>query len=211
MVAPTRSTPAFHGVEGERALQLLMDFLHRDRVDAIQRPQIVVPSGTPALSTTFFGSSWTGSGVLAELRRLGMNPSDLLVTDVLPEFSGRPTATDYLGGTWLLGNKATKDAEATIDLMLYLVGPEHTLQIAERTSTPPARKSAEKAPFLQDPVFRPFYDMQTSGWSVPQHPRFELVRQKNQALLADALQQKRSVKETLSEMAAYATSELAPG
>lgn len=163
-------------MDAPRALQTLVDFVHRDRLDSPQRPQF--PSGVEALATPLMAIKWTNSDILARIRRAQMEPDQTIVTDLSPEFSGQPTAASYLGGTWIMAAKGTKDTDATLDLVTYLTGLEHTLALAEATTTVPARKSAEKAPYVQNPLLRPFYESLRHGWSVPQHPKYTQIRAK---------------------------------
>lgn len=200
----------FDGPEGQRALQTLVDLVHRDRVDAPeQRPPF--PTGAEPLATPYLASKWTNSTVLVNVRRAQLDPDQAIVTDLTPEFSGKPTASSYLGGTWIMAAKETRDSEATLELVLYLSGLQHTLAIAEATTTVPARKSAEKAPFLQNANLRPYYESLQHGWSVPQHPQYALIRTKLIEVLQGAMRQERSVREALADAAAYSNALLAGG
>jgi ABC-type glycerol-3-phosphate transport system substrate-binding protein len=89
----------FDGVEGEQALQLVVDLMHRDRVDAFERP--TVPGGMEPLASQVVASRWTNGQVMAGIRRAGQDPAQLLVTDLTPEWTGRTSVSGYLGGTWL--------------------------------------------------------------------------------------------------------------
>jgi multiple sugar transport system substrate-binding protein len=200
-------TATFGGAEGEKALQLMVDFLHRDRLDAFERP--TMPSGVEPLATGLVAIRWNNSERLAAMKRANVDPASTIVTDLTPEFSGKTTSTGYLGGTWVLANKSTKASDEALDLLTYLSGLEHTMAIAEATTTVPARKSAEKSPLLQDPLLRPFYEALANARSVPQHPHFEQIRVKIREIHRPVLQQQRSVKEGLAEMVAFANTTLA--
>ncbi|MDQ3702167.1 MAG: extracellular solute-binding protein, partial [Chloroflexota bacterium] len=197
----------FDGPEGQRALQTLVDFVHRDRLDSPQRPQF--PSGVEALGTSMMAIKWTNSDILARIRRAQMEPDQTIVTDLSPEFSGQPTAASYMGGTWIMAAKGTKDTDATLDLVTYLTGLEHTLALAEATTTVPARKSAEKAPYLQNPLLRPFYESLQYGWSVPQHPKYAQIRAKVIEATREAMQQQKGVGAALTDAGSYANALLA--
>jgi maltose-binding protein MalE len=56
---------------------------------------------------------------------------------------------------------------------------------------------------VTDPLLRPFYEAQDKGWSVPGHPKYEQVRAKIREVMPQALRQEKSVKEAVSEMAAF--------
>ncbi len=108
----TRATVG--GAEGERALQLMVDLLHRDRVDANERPTF--PAGVPAIGSQYMASGYRSSAELESFRQSNLDPQQLLVSDFTPEWTGKTTATGYLGGTWVLVAKQNKDADAALDL-----------------------------------------------------------------------------------------------
>jgi multiple sugar transport system substrate-binding protein len=197
----------FDGPEGQRALQTLVDFVHRDRMDSLQRPQF--PSGVDSLGTPFVAIKWGNAGPISSMRRAGMDPDQLVAPDLTPEFSGKPTAASYLGGTWQMVAKATQDVDAALDLAAYLTGPEVGLAVAESQFAPPPHKSSEKSPYVQQALVRPFYDSLQYGWVVPQHPKYAEIRTKLIEVTRDAMQQKRPVKEALADAAAYASALLA--
>jgi multiple sugar transport system substrate-binding protein len=199
----------FDGPEGQRALQTLVDFVHRDRIDSFQRPQF--PSGVETLATPYMAIKWTNSDILVRIQRAQLDPDQFIATDLTPEFSGRPTSASYLGGTWIMAAKDTRDKDATVELSLYLSSLEHTLALAEATTTVPARKSADKAPYLQNANLRPFYDSLQHGWTVPQHPKYAEMRTKLIDVTRQAMRQERSVKEALSDAAAFSNALLAGG
>ena len=84
-----------------------------------------------------------------------------------------------------------------------------TLAIAEATSTVPARKSAERSPYLQAPNLRAGFESLQYAWTVPQHPKYAEIRAKLIEVTRQAMQQQRSVREALSDAAAYANGLLA--
>ncbi|CAA9250992.1 MAG: hypothetical protein AVDCRST_MAG77-2164 [uncultured Chloroflexi bacterium] len=191
----------FDGPEGQRALQTLVDFYNRERMDSAQRTAF--PSGIEALATPQLAIKWSSSSPLTGIRRAGQDPQQLVVTDLTPEFSGKPTAGSYLGGTWQMVAKQTKDVDASLELLAYLTGYDMSLAVAQSQYTVPARKSSEKEPYLQDTLLRPFYDSLQYGWVVPQHQHYGKIRNKIVDEVKEALQQKKSVKEALADAAAF--------
>ncbi|MDQ3701475.1 MAG: extracellular solute-binding protein, partial [Chloroflexota bacterium] len=201
----------FDGPEGERSLQQMVDFVHRDRMDAIgdQRPK--VPSGANILAAGLTAIHHGSSEVLAQVRNAGLNPQDVIVSDFTPEWTGKTTATGYLGGTWAMANKATKLPDEAVEAILFLSSPEHNTAIGEATYTVVSRKSLDKTPVAQDPVTRPYYEALEKAWSLPQHPEIDDIRNTIRLQLSDAIDQKRSVKEAIGNMASYANTRLASG
>ena len=105
--------------------------------------------------------------------------------------------------------KQNRDVDASLDFLTYMTGYDVSLAVAQSQYTVPARKSAEKEAYLQDPLLRPFYDSLQYGWVVPQHPRYARIRAKLIEVVVDAMQQKRSVKEALADAAAFSNALLA--
>ncbi|HET7768015.1 MAG TPA: extracellular solute-binding protein, partial [Chloroflexota bacterium] len=118
----------FDGPEGQKALQLIVDLVHRDRVDSFQRPTF--PQGVEPLATQYVAGRFGNSELIAAVRRANVDPAQLLVSDFTPEFTAKTTAASYLGGTWQMVNKSTKEQDAAIEWMAYTVGPENALAIA---------------------------------------------------------------------------------
>jgi ABC-type glycerol-3-phosphate transport system substrate-binding protein len=195
----TRAT--FDGVEGERALQLLVDFLHRDRVDAFERPAF--PGGIPALASQHMATGYRNRQELETMRQANLDPQQMMVSDFTPEWTGKTTATGYLGGTWVLAAKQNRDVEASVDLLLFLASYDHLIGVAERFAGVPPRKSAEKWPPLRDPLLRTFFEAEEKAYTVPGHPKFEQIRVKSREVMGQALRQQKSVKEAVAELAAF--------
>jgi ABC-type glycerol-3-phosphate transport system substrate-binding protein len=191
----------FDGAEGVQAMQTLVDLMHRDRVDAFERPP--TPQGMNNIGAGTAAIVWTSSTAIAAMERAGQNPSDLLLTEFVPGYTEKRNAHAYLGGTWQLLAKETKAPEETIELGLYLTGPEHTLNVAQATTTVPGRKSLDKAPYLQNPLLRPFYDALSYGFAVPVHVKFSGLRGKLFDATTAALKQEKGIKAALSEAADY--------
>ena len=105
----------------------------------------------------------------------------------------------YLGGTWQLVSKTASDVDGAVELVAYLTGGEHLLKFSELSMGSPPRKSMEKAPYVQNPLMKPYYEAQPISTSMPQHPRAVEVRDKLIELNGEAIQQKRGVREALSE------------
>ena len=118
-----------------------------------------------------------------------------------PDFTGKETATGYLGVTWLLAGKQNKNTDATLDLLLFLAAPEQLAGVTKAFNAVPPRKSMDKS--VTDPLLRPFYEAQDKGWSVPGHPKFAELRVKYREVLPQALKQEKSVKTAVAEMAAF--------
>jgi multiple sugar transport system substrate-binding protein len=198
---------AFDGPEGQKALQLIVDLVQRDRIDALQRPQL--PSGVEPLATPFMAGRYGNSELIAAVKRSGMDPDQMLVSDFTPEFTGKPTAASYLGGTWQMAAKATKDVDAAVEWLAYTISPDMALAIAEATTTVPTRKSLDKAPYLQSALLRPYYESLQYGSSVPALPRHREVETKLIEMVGEAVQQKKSVQQALTDAAAVANGLLA--
>jgi ABC-type glycerol-3-phosphate transport system substrate-binding protein len=199
----------FGGPEGERALQMVVDLMHRDRVDALgeQRPKL--PAGINILGTGLCASGHGSPEGLATFSAAGLDPKELIVTDFTPEWTGKTTATGYLGGTWAMANKATKVPDEAVQVLLFLSSPEHNLAIGEATYTVVSRKSQDKSAVAQDPVMRPYYEALERAWSLPQITEIDDIRNNVRVQLGEALEQKMSVKEALGNMISYANTKLA--
>ena len=160
---------AFDGVEGERALQFAVDLLHRDGVDAFQRP--AVPTGLEPLASQVMASRWTNAQVLAGTRRAGLDPAQLVITDLTPEWTGKPAATGYLGGTWIAPSKQNKDVDATLDLLLFLGNYDHLTGVAEiNGSVPPLKPANSNWAPMKDPLVRPYFEAQERRGPFPAIP-----------------------------------------
>ena len=172
--APDGKRAAFDGAEGQRALQTLVDFMGRDRIDTYQRPE--APAGVPLIASGNVASQWVNSATIAAAQRGGLDPAQSLLAFPTPDFSGTRKVTAYMGGTWQMIAKATRDVAAAVELTLFLCGADFTLQQAQATTTVPARKIPDKAPYLQDPLLRTYYEAQATGWAVSQHPKYGPTR-----------------------------------
>jgi ABC-type glycerol-3-phosphate transport system substrate-binding protein len=188
--------------EGEKALQLMVDLLHRDRVDAFERPTF--PAGVPALASQNMVSGYRNSQELETMRQANIDPGQIMVSDFTPEWTGKVTATGYLGGTWVLAAKQNKDLDASVDLVTWLTSYDLLVNVAELFAGVPPRKSADgKWAPLKDPLLRPFYEAQDKAYSVPGHPKFELIRVKAREVMGKALRQEVSVKEAVADLVAF--------
>jgi maltose-binding protein MalE len=176
-------------------------------VDSFQRPEL--PRGVEPLATPYVAGKFGNSALIASVARANVDPSTHLVADFTPEYTNKVTAASYLGGTWQMASKATQYVDETVELIAFLVSPEHLLALSEATTTVPARKSLEKAPYLQDAVLRPFYESLQHGWSVPQHPRHREIETKLIEMMGEATQQTKSVQQALADAAAFANALLA--
>jgi ABC-type glycerol-3-phosphate transport system substrate-binding protein len=199
----------FGGPEGERALQMVVDLIHRDRMDVRGDARPKLPSGINIMGTGLAAISHGSPEGLATLRPAGMDPKELIVTDFTPEWTGKTTATGYLGGTWAMANKASKIPDEAVDVLLFLTTPEHNLAIGEATYTVVSRKSQDKSSVAQDPVMRPYYEALDKAWSLPQITEIDDIRNNVRTQLVEALDQKKGVKEALANMVSYANTKLA--
>jgi ABC-type glycerol-3-phosphate transport system substrate-binding protein len=199
MLSPDLTKAQFDGPEGERALQTIVDFIHRDRIDAFERPS--PPSGVTVLATDIAGSVFSNTQQIGNVAAANVDPAKMLVTDFAPEFTAKETATGYLGGTWVLAGKQNKDVDATVDLLLFLAAPEQLAGVTQAFNAVPPRKSMDKS--VTDPLLRPFYEAQDKGWSVPGHPKFAQLRVKIREVVLQAMRREKSVKEAVAEMAAF--------
>jgi multiple sugar transport system substrate-binding protein len=206
---PEGTKVAFDSPEGQKALQLMVDLIHRDRIDAFQRPQL--PQGVEPLATPYIAGRYGNSELIAAVKRSGMDPDQMLVSDFTPEFTGKPTAASYLGGTWQMIAKDTKERDAAVEWLAYTTSPEMGLQIAEATTTVPTRKSQDKAAYLQSPLLRPYYESLQFGASVPAHPRHREIENKLTEIIGDATNQRKGVSQALADAAAFANGLLAGG
>jgi ABC-type glycerol-3-phosphate transport system substrate-binding protein len=199
MLSPDLTKAQFDGPEGERALQTIVDFIHRDRIDSFERP--AAPSGVPLLATDLAGSVFNNSQQIGNVAAANVDPAKVLITDFAPDFTGKETATGYLGGTWVLAGKQNKDVDATLDLLLFLAAPEQLTGVTQAFNAVPPRKSMDKS--VTDPLLRPFYEAQDKGWSVPGHPKFSQLRVKIREVVLKAMRREKSVKEAVAEMTAF--------
>ncbi len=76
-------------------------------------------------------SAYRHSAALANLRQAKLDPQQLLVSEFTPEWTGKVTATGYLGGTWVLVAKQNRDIEASVDLLLFPTSCDHLIGVAE--------------------------------------------------------------------------------
>jgi ABC-type glycerol-3-phosphate transport system substrate-binding protein len=209
MLTPDGKRAAFDGPEGERALQTLVDFVHRDRIDALERPP--APAGVPLLGSPVLAGEWANSAAITAVERAGLKASDLLAPAFTPEFGAKPTVASYLGGSWLMLSKTGQDRAAGVELLRFLSTLDHLMAVAKSQRSVPPRKSASADPYLQDPLVRPFYDALPVGWSVPQHPRFTEMFDRLVANATEAMAQQKSVKAALTDSAGYVNALLAGG
>jgi ABC-type glycerol-3-phosphate transport system substrate-binding protein len=205
--APDGRRTAFDGPEGQRALQQLVDFVNRDRIDSYQRPE--ASGNVPLIASPNTASQWVNSATVSAAQRAGLDPTQHLVAFPTPDFDGGHKVTAYMGGTWQMIARATKDVDAAVELVLSLCGADYALQQAQATTTVPPRKSLDKAPYLQDPLLRTYYDAQATGWAVAQHPKYGPTRIHLIAGLQAALKQEKSVKQALDDAATAINAELA--
>src|SRR5262249_21743702 len=98
IIAADGKRVAFDGAEGQRALQTLAPF--SPRAPTAAPTTRASPAGVEALATPQLAIKWSSSSPLSGIKRAGLDPQQLVVTDLTPEFSGKPTAASYLGGTW---------------------------------------------------------------------------------------------------------------
>ena len=100
LLDPEMRRATFDGPEGQRALQTLVDFLQRDRIDSLQAPAL--PGGVEPLATDAVAGTWARSDIFPRIERAGLRPLDVLVGDLTPSFSPGPTPwpTSAAPGSW---------------------------------------------------------------------------------------------------------------
>jgi maltose-binding protein MalE len=104
----------------------------------------------------------------------------------------------------VLAAKQNKDLDASVDLVTWLTSYDLLVNVAELFAGVPPRKSADgKWAPLKDPLLRPFYEAQDKAYSVPGHPKFELIRVKAREVMGKALRQEVSVKEAVADLVAF--------
>src|SRR5687767_15472222 len=86
LLNPEQTKANFDNAEGERALQTIVDFIHRDRIDAFERPN--PPSGVTVLATDIAGSVFSNTQEIGNVAAANLDPSKLLVTGFSPDFTG---------------------------------------------------------------------------------------------------------------------------
>jgi hypothetical protein len=77
--SPDLTKAQFDGTDGERALQTIVDFIHRDRIDAFERPQ--PPQGVPVLATDIAGSVFNNTRQIGNVAAASLDPQQVLVAD----------------------------------------------------------------------------------------------------------------------------------
>ena len=143
-------------------------------------------------------------------RTAGLDPKELIVTDFTPEWTGKTTATGYLGGTWAMANKATKAPDEAVRgaPLPHQPGaqPGHRGgHLHRRLAQVPGQvrrgPGPGAAPLLRGPGAGP--------GRLPQITEIDDIRNNVRVQLGEALEQKTSVKEALANMVSYANTKLA--
>lgn len=133
-----------------------------------------------------------------------------MITNLTPEWTGKPAATGYLGGTWIAPSKQNKDVDATLDLLLFLGNYDHLTGVAEiNGSVPPLKPANSNWAPMKEPLVRPYFEAQDKAWTFPSHPKWVQIRLRISELMRAALEQKRVVKETILDMTAMTNAQLA--
>ena len=189
---------------------MVVDLMHRDRVDALgeQRPKL--PAGINIMGTGLCASGHGSPEGLATLRTQRLDPKELIVTDFTPEWTGKTTATGYLGGTWAMANKATKVPDEAVRGAAL---PDHPgAQPGHRRGHLHRRLAqvpGQVRPWPRTRCMRPYYEALDKAWSLPQITEIDDIRNNVRTQLGEALEQKKSVKEALANMVSYANTKLA--
>lgn len=105
---------AFDGPEGQRALQLIVDMINRDRIDAYDRPN--PPNNVPAIASPVVASQWVNSSAVSGAQRAGLDPAQHLVAFPTPDFTTTRKVAADMGGTWQMITKQTRDVDAAVEL-----------------------------------------------------------------------------------------------
>ena len=199
----------FDGPEGQRALQTLVDFVHRDRIDAVQRPSF--PSGVDPLGTAAGGDpvGQRGADLLDEAGRDGPGGAGGAGPDprVRREADrGVVPGRDVADG----GQERPRTWTRSLELAVFLTNPEVGLgggRVAVRAAAGQVlRAVGVRAAGAGAPLLRA--RCSTGGWC-RQHPRYAEIRAKLIEVTKDAMAQQKAVRDALAEAAAYATGLLA--
>jgi multiple sugar transport system substrate-binding protein len=192
--------PNFTGGTGRQVLQLLVDLLNRDRVDAYERPR--PPQNVSALGAGIVASQWDSAGPVNAIRRGSPEVIGQVGVAPIPRLKERKT---YLGGTWLMAFSRPKHPDTAVDLMLYLTAAKHADEINSISNSVPPRKSAANSPYVQEPLIKPFYDAVGHGWSVPNHPLYTEARDAIVEHLTAAMKLEKGVLAALEDAARAAS------
>lgn len=190
------SKPTFNGAAGRVALQLMVDMLHRDRIDAIERPP--APPGQNVITAGQAAVTWASAGQVNAARRAAPEIAEHVGTARTPRLDKRVT---YMGGTSLMVSAKPKDAAAAIDLLLFLTAPAHVEAICKIQNGVPPRQSAAGTPYVRDPLIKVFFDAVAYGWSYPNHAYYTEIREAINTELAAALQLKKAPQAALDDAA----------
>jgi|DewCreStandDraft_5_1066085.scaffolds.fasta_scaffold00532_30 multiple sugar transport system substrate-binding protein len=190
----TRAT--FAGAAGMQALQLMVDLVHKDQVDAFNRPG--APSGVHPLAAGVHASTWSSAGPVNNARRTTPEMLAQIGTAPIPRLNQRFT---YMGGTYLMASSKPKDALMVVDFILFLTAARHADEICSIQSAIPPRKSAGFSPYVQDPLIKTFYDAVQYSWSYPNHPYYTEIRDLIAAEIGAAMSLQKSIRAALDEAA----------
>src|SRR5687768_9454755 len=72
LLNPEQTKANFDNAEGESALQTIVDFIHRDRIDAFERPN--PPSGVTVLATDIAGSIFNNTQEIGNVAAANLDP-----------------------------------------------------------------------------------------------------------------------------------------
>jgi multiple sugar transport system substrate-binding protein len=190
------SKPTFAGAVGREALQLIVDLVNKDRVDASDKPR--PPQGLDPVVAGIIATSWTNTTPIVNARTAAPDLVPALATVPIPRFKQRVT---YLAGQYLMVSSKPKEATAAVDFMLYLTAARFADEINSVQSGVPPRKSAANSPYLQDPLIKTMYEAVQYAWSVPNHPYYTEIRGVITAEIRDAVAQTKGVQAALDDAA----------
>jgi ABC-type glycerol-3-phosphate transport system substrate-binding protein len=194
--SPDATKPAFTGASGRQALQLLVDLVNKDRVDAYQRPS--PPPNVNVLAAGLVASLWDSAGPVNAIRRGSPEVIGQVGVAPVPRLKQRAT---YLGGTYLMAASKPKDTAAAVDFMLYLTAGKHADEINGVQNSVPPRRSAAASAYVTQPLIKPFYEAVQHGWAVPNHPFYTQARDAIVEHLTAAVKLEKGVQAALEDAA----------
>jgi multiple sugar transport system substrate-binding protein len=190
------SKPTFTGRAGQAALQLMVELVNKDQVDGFDRP--APPPGVDPLIAGVQAVTFTSAGPVNNARRTAPEQAAHLGVAPIPKLTQRWT---LLGGSWLMGYVKPKDADAAMDLMVYLTAAKHADEISSIQNAVPPRKSAISSPYVNDPVIKVFFEAASYGWIYPSHAYLTEFRDLIAAEIEAAVRQTKSVQAALEDAA----------
>lgn len=199
LLTDDQQAPAFHGPEGQKALQFWIDLVHSHQAARLSDPEEgwnVTPFMNEEVAMQI-----TGPWYLSDLRAV-----ESLEVGVFPLPPDRQRATN-IGGENLYILQTTPEREAASwTLAKYLVRPEVQRERLQQTHQFPSRRSVAESPWMEeflsdDPILRTFYEAMEHGRTRPSIPGYFSMSQALGKELMQALQGKKPPLEALNTAA----------